>query len=93
MVKEIKRIYVLSDLKNYGPFHSLLGDIKHKNLKTDCRHIDITADRINIITLCKIRRRALKSYFTAKGGGVKEHQWGVAGLANRAPNNQSWGFS
>ena len=82
MVKEIKRIYVLSDLKNYGPFHSLLGDIKHKNLKTDCRHIDVTADRINIITLCKIRRRALKSYFTAKGGG-----------ANRAPNNQSWGFS
>ena len=55
MVKEIKRIYVLSDLKNYGPFHTLLGDIKHKNLKTDCRHIDITADRINIITLCKIR--------------------------------------
>ena len=28
MVKEIKGIYVLSDLKNYGPFHSHLGDIK-----------------------------------------------------------------
>ena len=91
MVKEIKRIYVLSDLKNYGPFHSLLGDIKHKNLKTDCRHIDITADRINIITLCKIRRRALKSYFTAKGGG-KRASVGRGG-SNRAQNNQSWGFS
>ena len=66
-------------------FTTIQETSKHKNFKTDCRYIDITADRINIIILCKIRRRTLKSYLqpngrggerasVRRGGGLAEHQ-------------------
>ena len=76
-------------------FTTIQETSKHKNFKTDCRYIDITADRINIIILCKIRRRTLKSYLEPKGRGGERAsvRRGGGGGAYRAPNGQSWGFS